>query len=121
MEGGQMARPTDAMMPALPLAAAGKVLNARADDAIADQKHWGLIQDPNEGHFRINSVERAPATVINVPASKVGEVSGTVSDALRAESLDGGGGKAGDTAVSTVGGSVLAATPVGTASVAEPV
>jgi hypothetical protein len=76
-------------------------VNDPAEDAITDQKFWDLIQDPYGGHFRVNSIERAPGTVIDVPASKIGEVSGTVSDALQAQSLDGGGGSV--TAASTVG------------------
>ena len=131
----------DVTMPALPLAAAKKggavpdwthaalglfTMNDLADDAITHQKFWDLIQDPNGGHFHFNSVERGPGTVIDVPASKIGEVSGTVSHGLQAQLLDDGGGRAGDAAL-TVGtamtiSSVAAATPVGTTGlVAEPV
>ena len=127
-----MARRTDVTMPALPLAAARKAVNDRADDAITDQAFWDLIQDPGGGHFRVNSVERALGTVIAVPASKIGGVSGTASNALQAQSPDGGVETAGDTAASTDGTattitvadgtpSVTGATPVGTGSGAEPV
>jgi hypothetical protein len=127
-----MARRTDVTMPVLPLAAARKAVNDRADDAITDQAFWDLIQDLGGGHFRVNSVERALGTVIDVRASKIGRVSDTASDALQAQSPDGGVETAGDTAASTDGTattitvadgtpSVTAATPVGTGSGAEPV
>jgi len=85
-----MSRRTDVTMPALPLAAARKAVNDRADDAITDQAFWDLIQDLGGGHFRVNSVERDLGTVIAVPASKIGWVSDTASDALQAQSPDGG-------------------------------
>ena len=115
-------------------------VNDPADDAITDQKLSGSIQDPNGAHFLVNSVEQAPGATIEVPASKLGEVSGTVLDAVPALSLGGGDGKANDAAASTngsagdtVGGALdfapiiidadstpnfTAATPVGTGSIA---
>ena len=67
-----------------PLAALEVTVNDPPDDAITDQKFWDWIQKPNGGHFRANSVVQAPGAVIDVPASKVGEMSGSVSDALQA-------------------------------------
>ena len=137
----------DVTMPSVPLAAAKKVgavpdwrlaasglftVNDADDNAITDQKFGDLRRDPNGGHFRVNSVEQVPGTAIDLLASKMGEVSCTVSDAQQAQSLDEGGGRAGDTATSAVGTattitvadgapSVTAATPIDTASMAEPV
>ena len=84
----------------------------------------------NGRHFLVNSVEQALNTIIDVPASKLGAVSATVSDALQAQSLDRGGrSAAGDTAASTVATAATvtvadgapSSTMVGTGSVAEPV
>ena len=83
----------------------------------------------NSGHFIVNSVEQTLGTIIDVPASKLGAVSASVSDALQAQSLDGGGRSAGDTAASTVATAATVTvadgapsiTAVGTGSVAEPV
>ena len=149
----------DVAMPALSLAAAKKggavpdwrfaalglfSVNDLVDDKITDRKFLDLIQDPNDGHFRVNGLEQVPGTVIDVPASKVGGMSDTVSDTLLAQALDGFGartgddtvvstnGSTGDTAASTGGTvrsitvadgthSVTAATPVDNGSVAEPV
>ena len=105
------------------LAASGLfTVNDPADDAITDQKLSESIQDPNGAHFLVNSVEQAPGAIMEVPASNLGEVNGTVLDAVPALSLGGGDGKANDAAASTNGSAdgtpnFMATTPVGTGSI----
>jgi Ca2+-binding RTX toxin-like protein len=116
-------------LPDWTLAPSGRfTMSDPVDETIIDRNRWDLLQAPNGQHLLVNSVEQAlgagidkwaqildcskeevevaldrllHSKIFDLPASKLGAVSGTVSDALQALSLDGGDRSAGDTAAST--------------------
>jgi hypothetical protein len=69
--------------------------------AITEYQFWDSTRDPASGHFYINGVQQAPGTVIDVPASQMGQVdfvTGTVGNALQVRAFDGTSWSADDTA-----------------------
>jgi hypothetical protein len=69
--------------------------------AITEYQFWDSTRDPASGHFYINGVQQAAGTVIDLPASQIGQVdfvTGTVGNALQVRAFDGTSWSAGDTA-----------------------
>ncbi len=68
---------------------------------ITEYEFWDSTRDPNSGHFYLNGAQQAPATIIEVPASQLSQltfVTGTVSNALQVRAFDGSNWSAGDAA-----------------------
>jgi hypothetical protein len=68
---------------------------------ITEYQFWDSTRDPASGHFYVNGVQQAPGTVIDVPASQLGQVSfvtGTVGNLLQVRTFDGVSWSASDTA-----------------------
>jgi hypothetical protein len=70
-------------------------------DAITEYQLWDGTADPSSGHFVVNGVAQAARTVIDIPASQLGQVSflvGTITDTLQVRAFDGRSWSAADSA-----------------------
>jgi Ca2+-binding RTX toxin-like protein len=75
----------------LPLANLFSVTDFTGDPIIAYQL-WDSTRDPNSGHFQVNGVAQAAATVINISAAQLAQtsfVTGSVNDRLQIRAFDG--------------------------------
>src|SRR5205814_1510483 len=69
--------------------------------AITDYQLWDSTRDPDSGRFYLNGVRQAPGTVIDIPASALGQltfVTGTVASDLQVRAFDGASWSAADSA-----------------------
>ena len=63
-----------------------------ASNPITEYEFWDNTDDPASGHFYLNGAMVAPHTLIDVPASQLGQVTfvtGTVSNLLQVRAFDG--------------------------------
>ena len=70
-------------------------------DAITEYQFWDGTADPSSGHFVVGGVAQAARTVIDIPASQLGQVSflaGTATDMLQVRAFDGRSWSAADSA-----------------------
>src|SRR6202043_1504498 len=70
-------------------------------DPITEYEFWESAGAAGSGHFFLNGVQQSASTIIDVPASQLGQfsfVTGTVSNNLQVRAYDGVSWSAGDTA-----------------------
>jgi hypothetical protein len=88
--------------PGQPLALSSLFGVSDADgDAITEYQIWDGTADPSSGHFAVGGVTQAARTVIDIPASQLGQVSflaGSTTDILQVRAFDGRSWSAADSA-----------------------